>query len=112
MNTLEMYKRLSREDKNNLTVYAIYDSIYDIARNNDYEINDDEVERLKELSHYAYLKDEYYKFSSARISDFLTECYIEHNVSLEKMEDASWNDILEAVDNDDYEFCIEEEMER
>lgn len=112
MNSLEMYKKLSREDKNNLSLYRIYNSIYTIARNNDYEISDDEVEKISGISYYAYLKDGYYKFSSARISDFLTECYIEHHVSLKKMEDASWSDILEAVDNDDYEFCMEEEMER
>lgn len=113
MNTLEMYKKLSREDKNNLTAYSIYESIYTIARNNDYEITDDEVERIKNLSHYVYLKDEYYNLSSARISDFITECYTEHKVPLDKMEDASWSDILEAVDNSDYEFCDDEkEMER
>lgn len=112
MNTLEMYKRLSREDKNNLTAYCIYDSIYTVSKNNDCELSDDEVERLKELSHYVYLKDEYYNFSSARISDFLTECYTDHKIPLETMEDASWSDILEAVDNEDYEFCMEEKMER
>lgn len=112
MNTLEMYKRLSNEDKTHLSVYCIYDSIYSIARNNEYKITDDEVERIKELSYYTYLKDEYYNLSPARISDFVAKCYITHNVPLEKMEDVSWSDLLEAVDNGDYEFCIEEEMER
>ena len=40
MNILEMYKRLSNEDKFHLTVYCIYDSIYDVAKNQDYEITD------------------------------------------------------------------------
>ena len=110
--TLEMYKNLSEDDKNNLSTYEIYNSIYIIAKNHDYDITDDEVEEIKDLAHYASLKDEYYNFSPARISDFITESYIEHNVSLDKIGDASWSDLLEAVDNEDYEFCVEEEMER
>lgn len=112
MTTLEMYKTLSEQDKKNLTVYSIYNSIYTIAKNNSYEITDNEVERIKELSHYLYLKDECYNLSFVRISDFLTECYIQNNVSLDKLESADWNDVLEAVDNDNYEFCNENEIER
>lgn len=111
MNTLEMYKKVSQEDKKNLTIYCIYNSIYTIAKNNNYEITDDVVERIRELSNYVYLKDEYYNFASTKISDFLTECYIEHSVSLEKLENASWSEILEAVDNNNYDF-FEEEIER
>ena len=40
MNILEMYKRLSKEDKGNLTIYCIYDSIYSIAESNNVEIDD------------------------------------------------------------------------
>lgn len=112
MTTLEMYKTLSEQDKKNLTVYSIYNSIYTIAKNNNYEITDNEVDRIKELSHYLYLKDEYYNLSSVSISDFLTECYIQNNVSLDKLESADWNDVLEAVDNHNYEFCSENEIER
>ena len=107
-----MCKRLSNENKNNLTVYCIYDSIYSVSKNEGYTLSDDEVERIKELAHYAYLKDEYYNYSASRISDFITDCYINHDVPLEKMEDASWSDLLQAVEDDDYEFCLEEEMER
>lgn len=112
MTTLEMYKTLSGQDKKNLTVYSIYNSIYTIAKNNSYEITDNDVDRIKGLSHYLYLKDEYYNLSSARISDYITECYIKNNNSLDKLEDANWNDTLEAIDNNDYEFCIENAMER
>lgn len=112
MNTLERYKKLSKEDKNNITVYSMYNSIYSIADNENYEISDGDVERIKELSYYVYLKDGYYNLSPSKISDFITECYICHNVSLEKMEDAHWSDILEAIDNNNCEFCMSEEMER
>ncbi|MCI9434901.1 MAG: hypothetical protein HFI86_06505 [Bacilli bacterium] len=112
MTTLEMYKTLSEQDRKNLTVYSIYNSIYTVAKNNSYELTDDEVERIKELSNYTYLKDEYYNLSSVRISDFLTECYVKQNVSLDKLESVDWNDILDAVDNNNYEFCNKNEIER
>ena len=44
MNILEMYKRLSKEDKSHLTVYCIYDSIYDVARNENTEISKKEFQ--------------------------------------------------------------------
>lgn len=114
MKKLEMYKKLSEEDKNNLTSYYIYKSIFTIAKNYDKELSDDEVERIEELANYIYLKDEYYNFSDARISDFLTQCYVEKGISLDKLEEQPWNDVLEAIDNDDLDFISdnEEEMER
>lgn len=111
MKSLEMYKELSQEDKKNLTTYCIYDSIYTVAQNENYKISDDEVERIKNLSHYLYLKDEYYNLSPARISDYITIGCIEHEIPLEKYEDMNWNDILELVDNDNYDF-YKDEMER
>lgn len=114
MNKLEMYKKLSEEDKNNLTSYCMYRSIYTIARNNNRNLSNEEVERLEELANYIYLKDEYYNFSDTRISDFLTECYIEKNISLDRLEEQSWNYVLEAIDNNNLDFISEnnDEMER
>ena len=43
MNKLEMYKRLSNEDKSNLTIYCIYDSIFDVVKNQNIEISDELV---------------------------------------------------------------------
>lgn len=112
MNKLEMYKRLPTDDKNNLSIYNIFNSIFCIARNNNYEITDEEVERLEEVAHYLYLKDEYYNLSESRIADFISECYIEHNISLDELEDAKWSDLLEGINNDSYDLFKKEEMER
>lgn len=111
MNTLEMYKELSKEDKSNLSTYAIYDSIYNIAKNEDYDISDDEVERLKDIVEYVWLKDDYYHYSTNRIGDFLTECYVKHYIALDQIESTSWSDILDAIDNDDQKF-LNNDMER
>ncbi|MGM9875748.1 MAG: hypothetical protein ACI310_00765 [Bacilli bacterium] len=112
MNTLEMYKRLSDEDKSHLTVYCIYDSIYDVARNNNIEISDELAMNIQELAHDLYLEDEYMNLSASQIAFFLTECYTKDNTFMDKVEDMDYDDILQAVEDNNHEFYIEEEMER
>ena len=71
MNSLERYKMLSNEDKSNLTIYSIYDSIYDVAKNEDINISDDIVTDIKELAYDLYLDDEYMNLSAPQIAFFL-----------------------------------------
>lgn len=112
MNKLEMYKRLSNEDKSNLTIYCIYDSIFDVARNQNIEISDELAMDIQELAHDLYLDDEYKNLSASQIAFFLAECYAKDNTFIEKVEDIDYDDILQAVEDDDHEFYLEEEMER
>lgn len=112
MNILEMYKRLSKEDKSHLTVYCIYDSIYDVARNENIDISDEVAMEIQELAHEIYLDDEYYNMSASQIAYFLTGCYAQDNSFLDKVEDYEYSDILQAVIDDDYNFFKDEEMER
>ena len=112
MNKLEMYKRLSNEDKSNLTLYCIYDSIFDVARNQNIEISDELAMDIQELAHDLYLDDEYKNLSASQIAFFLTECYAKDNTFMEKVEDIDYDDILQAVEDDNHEFYVEEEMER
>lgn len=112
MNILEMYKRLSKEDKLHLTVYCIYDSIYETARNQDYEITDKVAVDLQELAYDLYIEDDGYKLSQSEIADFVTNCYINDNSFLDKIEDIDYSDILEAISYDDYEFYKVEDLER
>lgn len=111
MNILEMYKRLSNEDKSNLTRYCIYDSIYNVARNENVEISDELATNIQELAHDLYLDDEYLNLSASQIAFFLAECYAKDNSFMDKVEDIDYDDILQAVENDDHEFYIDE-MER
>lgn len=112
MNKLKMYKVLSNEDKDNLSIYNIYNSIYCIARNNNYEISDEEVERLEEVAHHLYLKDEYYNLSESRIADFISRCYIENTLSLNELENAKWSDLLEIINNESYDLFNKNGIER
>lgn len=112
MNTLEMYKRLSNEDKGNLTIYCIYDSIYSVARNEEKKLDDEIIKDIQELSYDLYLEDEYYNLSQAKIADFITRGYVENNNFLKILEDIDYSDILQAIDEDDIEIYKENEMER
>ena len=112
MNKLEMYKRLSNEDKSNLTIYCIYDSIFDVARNQNIEISDELAMDIQELAYDLYLDDEYRNLSASQVAFFLTEFYAKDNTFMEKVEDIDYDDILQAVEDDDHEFYLEEEMER
>lgn len=102
MNILERYKKLSEEDKKNLNEYCIFHSIYSIAERVGYKMSDDEVERIKDLSYYIYLKDQYYNFEPLRISDYITVGYLQYKIPLEIYKNMSYHEILEAIDNDSY----------
>ncbi len=111
MNILEMYKRLSNEDKSNLTTYCIYDSIYDVSKNQGINIDDETVINIQEVSYNLYLDDEYSNLSASQIAYFLTECYIKDSSFMEKIKNIDYDDILQAIENDNYDF-YKEEMER
>ena len=112
MNILEMYKRLSNEDKSHLTVYCIYDSIYDVARNEDFDLSDKVAIDIQQLAYDLWLDDEYMNLSAPQIAYFLTECYVKDNTFMDKVEDIDYDEILQAVEDDDYDFYKEVEMER
>ena len=112
MNKLEMYKRLSKEDKTNLTIYCIYDSIYDAAKNEEVEISDEVAMDIQELSYDLWLEDEYRNLSSSQIAYFITECYAKDNDFMKKLEDIDYDYLLEAVGDDNYDFYKDDEMER
>ena len=42
---------------------------------------------------------------------FLTECYAKDNSFMDKVADMDYSDILQAIDNDNYDF-YKDEMER
>lgn len=112
MNKLEMYKKLSNDDKSSLTVYSIYRSIYIIAKNLDKVIDDNSVQRICDLSYHLYLKDDSYNFSESRIADYLTNGYLDENISLDKMEEIDRFRIYEGIESDTYDIFFNEEKER
>lgn len=67
-------------------------------------IIDDDIERIAELSYRIYLKDEWHDYPRERISDFITDCYLSSNASLDTIEKYNCIDILEAINNDNFDF--------
>lgn len=112
MNILEMYKRLTNEDKSHLTIYCIYDTIYDVASNENIDISDKLVTDIQELAYALYLDDEYRNLSTSQIAFFLTECYVKDNKFMEKVKDMDYEDILQAIEDGNYEFYSKDEIER
>lgn len=111
MNLLEMYKRLSNEDKSHLTIYCIYNSIYDVAKNENIDISDKIAIDIQELAYDLYIEDQYRNLSASQIAFFLTECYSKNNKFMDIVEDLDYDDILQAVQDDEHDF-YEDEMER
>ncbi len=112
MNTLEMYKILSDEDKSNLTIYCIYDGIYDAAKNENFEISDKVAMDIQEFAYELYLDDEFTNLPASQIAFFLTECYTKDEKFLDKVKDMDYDYILEAVENDNGDFYKDDEIER
>lgn len=112
MNLLEKFKKLSKEDKENLTMYQIYNSIYDTSNECDYKISDDDVNNIGGTSYDLYHNDNIFKLSASDIAKFITEGFIDNNEFLDEIKDISYNEILKAIDNDNKDFYKDDEMER
>lgn len=97
MNILERYKKLPDEDKKHLSIYNIYNEIYSSAKNNDYDISNEDAMTIQEKSHQLYLDDEYNHLSAPDIAYFLTDCYSRDETFLDKIDDLDSYDILQAV---------------
>ena len=111
MNILERYKKLSDEDKKHLTIYCIYNEIYNSAQNNNFKISDEDAISIQEKSYDLYINDEYGHLSSQEIAYFLTDCYSKDDTFLDKLEDYDDYIILQAIEDYDMDFYKKEEYE-
>ena len=109
-----MYKNLSEKDKENITMYAIYNSVYDVIKAEGIDISEKNIKDISSLAYELYINDEYRNLSNTQIAYFLTECFIKDSTFLEKVKNKGikYDDILTAVEDDNYEYLInEDEME-
>ena len=112
MNILEKYKNLSAEDKGNLTIYSIYNDIYDSARNSNFNISDEDAMSIQETAYQLYLDDECYHLSAPEIAYFLTDCYAHDKNFINEIDEFDSDEILQAVDNYNIDFYKEDELEK
>ena len=112
MNSLNNYRKLSDEDKRDLTDYIIYRSIEDNCNEKSMTLSDNEIIDIKEVALDFYLDDCSSNLSVSRITDFITINYLDSNITLEELNEVDRQDLYEAI----YEDCIEmiknEEIER
>lgn len=112
MNEMKRFNKLDQEDKDNLTTYMIFNEIIDTLKNDDKEININDILEIKDLVMDVYLDDEYYNYSPTKIADYITIGYLDNNISLDKLEESDRTDMYMGIDNDDYDWLLENEMER
>lgn len=112
MNSLNNYRKLSDEDKRDLTDYIIYRSIEDNCNEKSMTLSDNEIIDIKEVALDFYLDDCSSNLSVSRITDFITINYLDNNITLEELNEVDRQDLYEAI----YEDCIEmiknDELER
>lgn len=112
MNSLINYRKLSKEDKRDLTDYIIYRSIEDNARERDITLSDDVITDIKEIALDFYLDDCSSNLSVSRITDFITINYLDNNITLEELNEVDRQDLYEAIYEDCIEMIKDEELER
>lgn len=114
MYSLEAYRKLSDEDKNNLTYYNIYNDIENNCNERSMKIDDATMVELKDIIYDYYIEDCYCNFPIGRITDFISSNYLDGNASLEELKEANYSLMYDAIEND----CIDlikkqsEELER
>lgn len=111
MNILDRFKKLSADDKKHLTIYCIYNEIYNSAQNNNFKISDEDAMSIQEKAYDLYINDEYGHLSSQEIAYFITDCYSKDNSFLEKLDDFDDYIILQAIEDYDIDFYKENELE-
>lgn len=110
MNILDRFKKLPDDDKKHLTIYCIYNEIYNSAQNNNFEITDEEAMTIQEKSYDLYINDNYGHMPASEIAYFITDCYSKDNSFLEKIDDLEDYQILQAVEDYDLNFYKEDEL--
>ena len=90
---LEKYHKLSKEDKDNLTYYNIFKSIYCFAPS---EATSIEVTTIANASYEAWRKCEE-EYSVEKFSDYLAEHYFNGDITLDTIRNASRREIIDLV---------------
>lgn len=109
MNSLDLYKKLSREDKLYLNEYLAYQCIYDNARNRKIELDDKVVDELKDVVMDYYHSDTQWFLSVPRLADFISTHYLDDDITLEEINEIDWTDMMEAIENDCLGMVLEQD---
>ncbi len=118
-NSLNRYNELSKEDNAWLEEYIIYRDIYDVARERGAIVSDNVVEELKEIILDFYNEDSKTNFPLSYSTRFITNHYLDRDITINELKESSYFDIYDAIDNDDISIIknendndIKDELER
>lgn len=112
MNSLNNYRKLSDEDKRDLTDYIIYRSIEDNCNEKSMKLSDNEIIDIKEVALDFYLDDCSGDLSLSQITDYITISYLSNMININQLYDADYADLYDAIKDYDYNFIKSEDMER
>lgn len=105
MESLILYKNLSLQENKLLEDFLIYRDIYQNANHRNVNVNDDEAIELKGI-----ILNFYYDFSStislAETIDFISKNYLDDNITMEELKEASKSVMENAVENNDINIAI------
>lgn len=110
-NSLNRYNELSKDDNAWLEEYAIYRDIYDIAKEHNAIVSDNVVESLKEIILDFYNEDSKTNFPLSCSTKFITEHYLNRDITINDLKESTYFDIYDAIDNDDISI-LKNELER
>jgi len=107
VNSLERYKKLTREDNLYLNEYLAYQSIYDCARNRNIILEDKVITDLKEIIIDYYTEDNQWYLSVPRIADFISSHYLDDDITLDEIREIHYTDMFDAIENDSISMLLE-----
>lgn len=108
-NSLNRYNELSKEDNAWLEEYIIYRDIYDVARERGAIVSDNVVEELKEIILDFYNEDSKTNFPLSYSTRFITDHYLDRDITINDLKESSYSDIYDAIDNDDISILKNED---
>ena len=111
MDSLEKFKNMSYKEKESIEDYYVYYWIYDNAKENDIELDDEIVLNLKNIIVNTYKEDFDYGYSLLQITNYVTSRYIDRTYTLNTLNKSMGQDILDAMHYDKENYILKNEKE-
>ena len=111
MNSLEKFKNMSYKENESIEDYYVYYWIYDNAKENYIELDDEIVLNLKNIIVNTYKEDFDYGYSLLQITNYVTSRYIDRTYTLNTLNKSMGQDILDAMHYDKENYILKNEKE-
>lgn len=109
IDTLEIYRTLPENVKLHLKDMENLNAIFGCMKSENVVLSDDEIRKIAGFSKELWLKDESYNFELYTLAYYICKAYIEDNDFFNHVKDYSYHKILDALDNDNLHFYLDED---